>query len=69
MVTPIFLEQNVMCFSDIRYRWYTLVSNEVLMPKIGIAMRYRKVTIPELGIEIKYQKVLIPEEVSKSIDT
>ena len=32
----------------------TLVSKEVLIPKIGISMRYRKVSIPELGIEIRY---------------
>ena len=28
----------------------TLVSKEVSIPKIGIAMRYRKVSIPELSI-------------------
>ena len=32
----------------------TLVSKEVSIPKIGIAMRYRKVSIPEFGIEIRY---------------
>ena len=38
----------------------TLVSNEVSIPKIGIAVRYRKVSIPELGIEIRYRQVSIP---------
>ena len=37
-----------------------LVSKEVSVPQIGIAMRYRNVSIPELGIEIRYRKVLIP---------
>ena len=37
-----------------------LVSKVVLIPKIGIAMRYRKVSIPELGIEIRNQKASIP---------
>ena len=45
--------------------WYrsgidTLVSKEVSILKIGIAMRYRKVSIPELGIETRYRKVWIP---------
>ena len=31
----------------------TLVSKKVSIPKIGIAMRYRKVWIPELGAERK----------------
>ena len=39
----------------------TLVSKVVSIPKIGIAMRYRKVSIPELGIEMRYRKVSIPE--------
>ena len=39
----------------------SLVSKEVSsIPKIGIAMRYRKVSIPERGMEIRYRKVLIP---------
>ena len=38
----------------------TLVSKEVSIPKIRIAMRYRNVLIPELGIEIRYRKVSIP---------
>ena len=29
----------------------TLILKEVSIPKIGIAMRYRKAFIPELGIE------------------
>ena len=36
-----------------------MVSKEVLIPKIGITIRYRKVSIPDLGIEIRYRKVLI----------
>ena len=43
----------------------TLVSKEVPIPKMGIAMRYRKVSIPELGIEIGYQKVSIPQRDNK----
>ena len=39
---------------------HTLVSKELSIPKIGIAMRNRKVSIPELGIEIRYRKVSIP---------
>ena len=38
----------------------TLVSKEVSIPTIGIAMRYRKVSIPELGIKMRYRKVSIP---------
>ena len=46
---------------DVKYRWYRyLVSKEVSIPKIGIAIRYRKVSIPKLGIEIRCQKVSIP---------
>ena len=40
----------------------TLVSKEVSIPKIDIAMRYRKVSIPEMGIEIRYRKVSIPRK-------
>ena len=32
----------------------TLVSKEVLIPKIGMEVRYQKVSIPELGTEIRY---------------
>ena len=39
----------------------TLALKEVLIPKIGIAMSYRKVSIPGSGIEVWYQKVLIPK--------
>ena len=49
--------------SDVKYRWYGyLVLIPTSIPKIGIAMRYRKVSIPELGIEIsiEYRKVSIP---------
>ena len=38
----------------------TLVSKEVSIPKICIAIKYRKVSIPELGIKIRYRKVSIP---------
>ena len=37
----------------------SLVSKYVLIPKIGIAMTYRKVSNSELGIEIRYRKVSI----------
>ena len=40
----------------------TLVSKEGSIPKIGIAMGYRKVSIPELDIEIRYRKVSIPRK-------
>ena len=43
-----------------------LVSKEVSIPKIGIAMRYQNVSNLKRGIEMRYRKVLIPE---KSIDT
>jgi len=37
----------------------TLVLKKVWILKIGIVMRYRKVSIPELSIEIRHQKVSI----------
>ena len=38
----------------------TLVSKEVLIPKICIAMRYQKVLIRELDMEVRYPKVSKP---------
>ena len=37
-----------------------LVLKQVSIPKIRIAITYRKVPIPELGIKLRYQKVWIP---------
>ena len=45
------------CGSDVKYRWYRYL---VSIPKIGIAMRYRKVSMPGRGIEIGYREVSIP---------
>ena len=42
-----------------QYRYRYLVSKTVSIPKIGIALRYRKIDIPEMGIEIRYLKVSI----------
>ena len=44
----------------------TLVSKEVLIPGIRIAMGYQKESKPESGIVLRYRKVSIPK---KGIDT
>ena len=38
----------------------TFLLKEVSIPKISIAMRYRKLSIPELGMEIINRTVSIP---------
>ena len=39
------------------YNWY----RKVLIPELGIEIRYQKVSIPGKGIEIGYRKVSIPK--------